>query len=89
MISIISIISSISGIHSLLALTNGMKYDSQYFFQHAIPDIQQIICSSSRRKTLKGILVASCQCISAEFATFFKKDGIHKSATSAASTVSP
>jgi hypothetical protein len=54
----ISIIWSISGIHSLLALTNGMeyKYNSQSFCQHVILDIQQSICSSIRRKPLKGIL---------------------------------
>jgi hypothetical protein len=34
-----------------------MKYNSQYFYQHVIPDIhiKQNICSSSRRKTLKDI----------------------------------
>jgi hypothetical protein len=42
----ISIIWSISGIHSLLALIKEMKYNSQYFCQHVIPDIhiQQNIC---------------------------------------------
>jgi hypothetical protein len=34
-----------------------MKYDSQSFCQYVIPDIQQAICSSSGRKTLKGILL--------------------------------
>jgi hypothetical protein len=53
----ISIIWSISGIHSLLRLTKGMKYNSQYFCQHVIPHIQQNICSSSRRKSLKDILL--------------------------------
>jgi hypothetical protein len=55
----ISIIWSISGIHSLLALTKDMKYISQCFCQHVIPDIhiQQNICSSSRSKTLKDILL--------------------------------
>jgi hypothetical protein len=53
---IISIIWSISGIHSLHALTKGKKYNSECFCQHVIPDIQQNICSSSRRKTLKRIL---------------------------------
>jgi hypothetical protein len=53
------IISSISGIQSLLALTKftKYKYNSQYFCQHVIPDIQQNVCSSSRRKTLNGILL--------------------------------
>jgi hypothetical protein len=55
----ISIIWSISGIHGLLTLTKGMKYNSQYFCQHVILDthINQYICSSSRRKTLKEILL--------------------------------
>jgi hypothetical protein len=56
-----SIIWSISGIHSLRALTEGMKYkyNSQYFCQHVIPDIhiQQNICSSGHRTTLNGILL--------------------------------
>jgi hypothetical protein len=55
----ISIIWFISGIHSLLALAKGMKYNSQSFCQDVIPDIQQTICSSSHRKTLKDILVHS------------------------------
>jgi hypothetical protein len=53
----ISIIWFICGIHSLLALTKGMEYNSEYFCQQAIPDIQQDICSSSRMKTLKDILL--------------------------------
>jgi histone-lysine N-methyltransferase SETMAR len=55
----ISIIWSISGIRSLLALTKGMKSksNSQCFCQHVIPDIQQNICSSSRRKTSNHILL--------------------------------
>jgi histone-lysine N-methyltransferase SETMAR len=52
----ISMIWSISGIHSLLALTKSMKDNSQDFCQHVIPDMKQNICSSSRRKTMKGIL---------------------------------
>jgi hypothetical protein len=52
----ISIISSISGIHSRLALTKVMTYNSQGFRQRVIPDVQQNICSSNRRETLKGIL---------------------------------
>jgi hypothetical protein len=35
----ISIIWFISGIHSLFALPKLMKYNSQYFCQHVIPDI--------------------------------------------------
>jgi hypothetical protein len=55
----ISILWSISGMHSQLAFTKGMKskYNSQYFCQHIIPDIQQNICSSSRRNILKAILL--------------------------------
>jgi hypothetical protein len=34
-----------------------MKCNSQYFCQHVIPDIQQHICSSSRNKTLKDVLL--------------------------------
>jgi hypothetical protein len=55
--SMISLIWSISRIQSLLALTKGMKYNSQYFCQHMSPDIQQNSCLSSRRKTLKDILL--------------------------------
>jgi hypothetical protein len=51
----ILIIWSISGIHSLLALTKGLNDNSQHFCQHVIPEIQQSICSSSRRETLKPI----------------------------------
>jgi hypothetical protein len=54
---IISIIWSLSGIPSLLALIKGMKNNSQYFCQNVILDNQQSICSSSPRKTLKGILL--------------------------------
>jgi hypothetical protein len=53
----ISIIWSISAIQSLLELTNRMKYNSQYFCHMVIPDIRQTISSSSRRKTLKIILL--------------------------------
>jgi hypothetical protein len=53
----ISIIWFISGIQSLLALIKGVKSNSQYFCQHVIPDIQQNICSSSRRKTLNDSLL--------------------------------
>jgi hypothetical protein len=53
---IISIIWSISGIHIPLALTKSIKSNSQDFWQHITPDIQQRICPSSRRKTLKDIL---------------------------------
>jgi hypothetical protein len=53
------------------------------------PDIQQNSCLSSRRKTLKDILLrlASWQCISSQFATFFSKDWIHRSPKIAASTL--
>jgi hypothetical protein len=34
-----------------------MKFNSQYFCPDVLPDIQQNICSSSRRKTLKCILL--------------------------------
>jgi transposase len=34
-----------------------MKYNSQYFSQHVIPDIQQSVCSSSIRKPLKRMLL--------------------------------
>jgi hypothetical protein len=54
---IISAIWSSSGIHSPPALNKGMKYNSQYFYQHVIPDIQQTICSSIRSKTLKDIVL--------------------------------
>jgi hypothetical protein len=55
----ISMIWSISGIHSLLALTERMKYksNSQYFCQHVISDIQRNIWSSGRRKTLKDLFL--------------------------------
>jgi hypothetical protein len=53
----ILIIWSISGIHSLLALTKGMKEHSQYFGQDVSPDVRQNIRSPSRKKTLKGILL--------------------------------
>jgi histone-lysine N-methyltransferase SETMAR len=53
----ISIIWSISGIQSGLALTKGMKYNSEHFCRHVIPDIRQNIYSSSRIKTLKDILL--------------------------------
>jgi hypothetical protein len=33
------------------------KYNSHYCYQHTLPGIQQNICSSSRRKTLNGILL--------------------------------
>jgi hypothetical protein len=54
----ISIIWSISGIHSLLPLTKAMKYkcNSSSFCQHIIPDIQHNICASSHRETLNDIL---------------------------------
>jgi hypothetical protein len=51
----ISIIWCISGIHRRPALTKGTKYNSQYFCQRVILDIQQNICSSSRRKAGNGI----------------------------------
>jgi hypothetical protein len=62
----ISIIWSISGIQSLYALTKGMKckYNSQYFCQLVIPDIQQYICSSSRRKNIERYFHASWEGIS-------------------------
>jgi hypothetical protein len=55
----ISIIWSISGIHSLFALTKGMKYkyNFQSFCQHVFLDIQQNICSLSRRKALNDIIL--------------------------------
>jgi hypothetical protein len=55
----ISIIWSISGIHSLLALTKDVKYkfNSQYLCQYGIPDIQQRMCSSSHTQPLKRILL--------------------------------
>jgi hypothetical protein len=55
----ISVIWSISGIESPLALTKRMKYkyNSQYFCQYAIPDIKENISSSSRRTTLKLLLL--------------------------------
>jgi hypothetical protein len=55
----ISIIWSISGIPSLLALTKRIKYNSSYFCQHVIPDlhIQQHICSPSRKIMLKNGLL--------------------------------
>jgi hypothetical protein len=55
----ISMIWFISGIYLLFALTKGMKCkrNSQGFWRHVIPDFQQNICSSSRRKPLKGILL--------------------------------
>jgi hypothetical protein len=54
-----SIIRSISGIQSLVALDKGMKfkYNSQSFCQYVIPDIQQNMCPSIRRRTLKGIIL--------------------------------
>jgi hypothetical protein len=33
------------------------RWNSQYCDQHVIPDIQQSVCLSNRRKTLKGILL--------------------------------
>jgi hypothetical protein len=47
----------ISGIPSLLVLTKGMKYNSQCSGQDVIPVIQQNICLSGRRRTLKDILL--------------------------------
>jgi hypothetical protein len=53
----ISIIWSFSGIHSLLALTKDMKYNSQYLSQHIIPDIRQTIRSSIRITIVNGVFL--------------------------------
>jgi hypothetical protein len=53
----ISIIRYLSGIHTLLALTTGMKYNSQSSCQHVNPNIQQNTCSLSRGSTSNGVLL--------------------------------
>jgi hypothetical protein len=40
-----------------------MNYNSRHFCEDIIPDIQQNICSSGRRKTLNNILLHLASCI--------------------------
>jgi hypothetical protein len=54
---IISIIWSISEIHSLFAFAKGPRSNSHHFCQQSIPDIHQRISSSSRRKSLQEIFL--------------------------------
>jgi hypothetical protein len=46
----VSIIWSTSGIHSLLALLAGMRYDAEFFYASILPDIERNLCDGNRRK---------------------------------------
>jgi hypothetical protein len=52
---LISIIWSTSGIHSLLVLPAGVRYDAEFFCASVLSDVEKNLCQGSRRKTLRGI----------------------------------
>jgi transposase len=55
--TMISIIWSTKGIHSLLALQHGTTYNTSYFCGTVMPDLVKNLCTQRRRKTLKGIFI--------------------------------
>jgi hypothetical protein len=50
---LISVLWSFSGIHHLIDMPPGMKYNSSFFCDVVMPGLIQNMTSSSRRKTLK------------------------------------
>jgi hypothetical protein len=51
---LISIIWSVNGIVSLLALESGSRYNSTYFCDVQFPDMEAFLLSGTRKKTLRG-----------------------------------
>jgi hypothetical protein len=51
----ISIIWSTSGIHSLLALPAGVRYDAEFFCAFVLPDVERNLCDDKHWKTLGGV----------------------------------
>jgi hypothetical protein len=46
---------SMSGIHSLLALTAGVRYNTKFFCPSVLADIERSLCDGKLRKTVRGI----------------------------------
>jgi transposase len=54
---LLSVLWSVSGIHSLTDVPKGSTYNSAFLCDIVIPELVQNICSSSRRKSLKGMYI--------------------------------
>jgi hypothetical protein len=52
---LVSIIWLTSGIHNLLTLPAGMRYDAGFFCASVLPDIERNLCGGKRRKMLRGV----------------------------------
>jgi hypothetical protein len=52
---LVSIIWSTSGIQILLALTAGMRHNTELFYVSVLLDIERNLCDGKRRKTVRGI----------------------------------
>jgi hypothetical protein len=52
---LVSTIWSTSGIHSLLALPAGMRYDAEFFYASVLPDIERNLYDGKPGKTLRGV----------------------------------
>jgi transposase len=51
----ISIIWSTSGIHNLLALPAGVRYDAEFFCAFVLPDIERTLWDGKHRRTLRSV----------------------------------
>jgi hypothetical protein len=52
---LVSIIWSISGVHSLLALSAGMRYDAEFFCAFVLLEIKSNLCDGKHRNTLRCV----------------------------------
>jgi hypothetical protein len=52
---LISIIWSMSGIHSFLALPTGVPYDAEFFRASVLPNIERNLCDGQHMKMLRGV----------------------------------
>jgi hypothetical protein len=51
---LVSIIWSMSVIHSLPALFAGVWYDAEFFYPSILPDLEKKLCEGTRRKARRG-----------------------------------